>query len=83
MNDKAISVKQLNFYVKGLIEGDANLVYIAVAGEISNFRSHFQSGHWYFTLKDKDASVRCIMFKAANQKIKFVPKDCGANAKTG
>ncbi len=75
MNDKAISVKQLNFYVKGLIEGDANLAYIAVAGEISNFRSHFQSGHWYFTLKDKDASVRCIMFKAANQKIKFVPND--------
>ena len=75
MKDRAISVKQLNFYVKGLIEGDANLAYIAVAGEISNFKSHFQSGHWYFTLKDKEASVRCIMFKAANQKIKFIPKD--------
>lgn len=70
-----ISVKQLNFYVKGLIEGDANLAYIAVTGEISNFKNHFQSGHWYFTLKDNEASVRCIMFKAANQKIKFVPKD--------
>ena len=70
-----ISVKQLNFYVKGLIEGDANLAYIAVTGEISNFKNHFQSGHWYFTLKDNEASVRCIMFRAANQKIKFVPKD--------
>ena len=75
MNIGTISVKQLNFYVKALIEGDENLACMAVAGEISNFKSHFQSGHWYFTLKDNDAAVRCIMFKAANQKIKFVPKD--------
>ena len=61
--------------IRSLIEGDENLAYIAVSGEISNFKSHFQSGHWYFTLKDKDASVRCVMFKASNQKIKFLPKD--------
>ncbi len=75
MISNAITVRQLNLYVKGLIEGDENLAYIAVLGEISNFKNHFQSGHWYFTLKDKDASVRCVMFKASNQKIKFFPKD--------
>lgn len=75
MNTNTITVGQLNLYVKSLIEGDENLAYIAVSGEISNFKSHFQSGHWYFTLKDKDASVRCVMFKASNQKIKFLPKD--------
>ncbi len=75
MNNNAITVGQLNLYVKSLIEGDANLAYIAVTGEISNFKNHFQSGHWYFTLKDNDASIRCVMFKAANQRIKFIPQD--------
>ena len=66
----AISVKQLNLYVKSLLEGDKNLVHISVTGEISNFKNHYSSGHWYFTLKDADASVKCVMFRSAAIKVK-------------
>ncbi len=70
-----ITVSQLNNYVKSLIENDARLSIIAVSGEISNFKNHFSSGHWYFTLKDKNASVRCVMFKSAASKVKFNVED--------
>ena len=46
----AITVKQLNFYVKSLLEGDSHLQYVTVTGELSNFKNHYASGHWYFTL---------------------------------
>ena len=60
----AITVKQLNFYVKSLLEGDSHLQYVTVTGELSNFKNHYASGHWYFTLKDEDAAIRCVMFRA-------------------
>ncbi len=75
MRDNAITVKQLNCYVKSLIENDVHLNFINVTGEISNFKNHFSSGHWYFTLKDSDASVRCIMFRSSASKVKFIPED--------
>ena len=71
----SLSVKQLNFYVRSLIEGDTILNNVTVLGEISNFKNHYQSGHLYFTLKDSDAAVRCVMFKAYAQQIKFKPSD--------
>lgn len=64
MSDNAISVRQLNLYVKSLLEGDKRLNFVTVTGEISNFKNHYASGHWYFTLKDSFASVRCVMFRA-------------------
>lgn len=67
---QAISVRQLNLYVKSLIEGDAKLSFLTVTGEISNFKNHYSSGHWYFTLKDADASVRCVMFRSAASRVK-------------
>ncbi len=70
-----ITVSQLNTYVKSLIENDKRLVFISVSGEISNFKNHFSSGHWYFTLKDKNASIRCVMFKSAASRVKFDAKD--------
>lgn len=66
-----ISVKQLNFYVKSLLESDKRLSFVSVVGEISNFSNHYASGHWYFTLKDNDSSIRCVMFKSFAQKVKF------------
>ena len=70
-----ITVSQLNAYVKSLIENDRHLMYINVSGEISNFKNHFSSGHWYFTLKDKNASIRCVMFKTQASKVKFTAED--------
>ena len=70
-----ITVSQLNTYVKSLIENDPRLAIINVSGEISNFKNHFASGHWYFTLKDKNASIRCVMFKGSNTRVKFSPTD--------
>ena len=70
-----ISVAALNLYVKSLLEGDEKLSYIAVKGEISNFKTHFASGHWYFTLKDSASAVKCVMFRGANSKVHFEVKD--------
>ncbi len=70
-----ISVSQLNTYVKSLIENDTRLNFLSVSGEISNFKNHFSSGHWYFTLKDKDASIRCVMFRSSASRVKFAVTD--------
>lgn len=66
----AITVTELNEYVKSLLDGDPLLRRIAVKGEISNYRPN-SSGHLYFTLKDEGGAVRCVMFRAAAQKLKF------------
>ena len=73
--NNTITVSQLNTYVKSLIENDARLAYINLSGEISNFKNHFSSGHWYFTLKDKNASVRCVMFRSSAAHVKFNVED--------
>lgn len=70
-----ITVKQLNSYVKTLLESDPRLTYISVKGEISNFKNHFSSGHWYFSLKDNDAAVKCVMFSRSAKTVKFLPQD--------
>lgn len=75
MLDKAVSVKQLNLYVKSLLESDMRLASISVCGEISNFKNHYSSGHLYFVLKDNDAAIRCVMFRSSAAKLSFVPQD--------
>ena len=75
MDTKALSVRQLNFYIKSLIDGDPRLNCVTVLGEISNLKNHYQSGHLYFTLKDKDASINCVMFRSYVSRIKFTPEN--------
>ena len=70
-----ITVSQLNTYVKSLIENDTRLTFVNVSGEISNFKNHFSSGHWYFTLKDQNASIRCVMFRSSASRVKFSVED--------
>ncbi len=70
-----ITVKQLNLFVKSLIEGDTRLNDVYITGEISNFKNHYASGHLYFTLKDNDASIRCVMFKGYASQVKFLVED--------
>ncbi len=72
---QTVTVKQLNLFVKSLIEGDMRLNDIYVVGEISNFKNHYASGHLYFTLKDNDASIRCVMFRGFASQVKFRIED--------
>ncbi len=70
-----LSVKQLNLYVRSLLEGDPRLSVISVTGELSNFKPHYSSGHLYFSLKDNDALIRCVMFKGNASNLKINLKD--------
>lgn len=63
-----LSVSQLNRRAKQLLETHLPLIW--VSGEISNLVKH-SSGHWYFSLKDAHAQVRCAMFRNANQRVRF------------
>ena len=67
-----LTVTELNNTVAEILECSFPLVWIA--GEISNF-TRAASGHWYFTLKDKMAQVRAIMFKGRTQSVDFFPKE--------
>ena len=70
----AISVSELNSYIKNKIADDEYLNNVLVKGEISNFKNHY-TGHMYFTLKDENSLIKCIMFKSYAQKLDFMPKD--------
>ena len=72
--DMAITVSSLNEYIKNKIADDEYLNNILVKGEISNFKNHY-TGHMYFTLKDENSLIKCIMFKSYAQKLHFMPKD--------
>ena len=70
-----LTVSQINTYLKSVIDGDAHLQNIYVAGEISNFTNHYRTGHFYFTLKDERAALKAVMFRTAAQRVRFVPED--------
>ena len=74
MDIEPISVTDLNKYIKDKIATDEYLNNVLVKGEISNFKHHY-TGHLYFTLKDDNSLIKCIMFKSFTQNLKFVPKD--------
>lgn len=65
-----LSVSQLNRQARTLLESHFDFVW--VEGEVSNFVAP-SSGHWYFSLKDGGAQVRCAMFRNRNQRIRFTP----------
>ena len=70
----AITVSDLNKYIKDKIADDEYLNNILIKGEISNFKNHY-TGHMYFTLKDDKSLIKCIMFKSYASKLTFMPKD--------
>ncbi len=69
------SVSEINDYIKSLIEEEMLLQDIYVKGEISNFKKHISSGHFYFTLKDDKSEIRAIMFRAYSQRVRFKIED--------
>ncbi len=70
----AVTVSDLNLYIKDKIAQDEALNAVVVKGEISNFKAHY-TGHFYFTLKDDKSLIKCIMFKSYAERINFKPKD--------
>lgn len=74
MQYNAITVTELNTYVKEKFEQDEYLNNVLVKGEISNFKHHY-TGHMYFTLKDENSLIKCVMFKGYTSNLTFIPKD--------
>ena len=74
MKINPITVTELNMYVKDKVAEDEFLNSVLVKGEISNFKHHY-TGHMYFTLKDENSLIKCVMFKSSTVTLNFAPKD--------
>ena len=72
---RVLSITQINYFLKSLIEGDGRLTDIYASGEISNFTDHYRSGHLYFSLKDEKSVIKAVMFSGAARRLRFRPKD--------
>lgn len=72
MDKKSLTVTEITGFIKTILE--ESFTEVRVTGEISNFRPS-STGHWYFTMKDKDAAISAVMFKNRINGIKFTPKD--------
>ncbi|MDD9955015.1 MAG: exodeoxyribonuclease VII large subunit [Anaerolineaceae bacterium] len=70
----AWTVAEITARIRLLLEGDAELQDVDVSGEISNL-TRARSGHWYFTLKDASASLRCVMWRSAAARQRFLPQE--------
>ena len=71
--NSALTVSELNNYIKNLFDTNRTLMAVSVTGEISNFTDH-RSGHLYFSLKDSDAQIKAVMFKSQRMRLKFTPE---------
>lgn len=69
---KILTVSELNHLAREILEMSFPLFW--VSGEVSNF-TRAASGHWYFSLKDSSAQVRCVMFKGRNNYVDFIPRE--------
>ena len=74
-NETGLSVSELNLIISEAVRRDPRTRSVLVRGEVSSFRNQIASGHWYFSLKDAQASITCAMFRNANLKAKIRPKD--------
>ena len=74
MEQKVLSVGQLNDYIKTRLDGDPCLRNIAIRGELSNYKIS-PSGHHYFTLKDETGAMKCVMFKSSAVRLRFRPEN--------
>ena len=62
ISDSALTVSQLNMYIKMMFESDIRLQKVLLIGEISNFVNHYKTGHCYFSLKDESSMLSCVCF---------------------
>ncbi|MGX8699264.1 MAG: exodeoxyribonuclease VII large subunit, partial [bacterium] len=69
-----LTVSQLNEHLKALVEADKFVASVYVRGELSNFKA-YASGHLYFSIKDAESALRCVMFRSAAQSLRFRPEN--------
>ena len=69
-----LSITQINEYLRGKMDEDRLLNQVAVRGEISNYKL-YPSGHHYFTLKDENAALKCVLFKGSAVQLRFRPEN--------
>ena len=72
--NQVLSVFQINEYIRNKMDVDALLCNIAVKGELSNYKM-YPSGHHYFTLKDEQSALKCVMFKGNAMRLRFRPEN--------
>ena len=72
MAQQVLSISQVNEYIRTMMDGDHLLSNVAVRGEISNYKV-YPSGHHYFTLKDNESALKCVMFRGSAIRLKFRP----------
>ena len=74
MQQQVLSITQINEYIRSKMDEDRLLIQLAVRGEISNYKM-YPSGHHYFTLKDENAALKCVMFKTNAARLRFRPEN--------
>ena len=74
MEEKYLTVTQINNYINRKLKSDDVLKSVYIRGELSNYKT-YPSGHSYFTLKDKNSQIRGVMFKGNKRFLKFEPKN--------
>ncbi len=74
MDELILSVSQINTYIKEMMDHDTLLTGLCVRGEVSNYKK-YPSGHHYFTLKDGDAAIKCVMFRSNAIRLRFQPEN--------
>lgn len=72
--DQTLSVTALNLYIRDLLDSQRTLANVGVRGELSNYKI-YPSGHHYFTLKDSESSLKCVMFKSSASRLRFRPEN--------
>lgn len=74
MAQEVLSITQINEYIRSVIDRDGLLAGVAVRGEISNYKM-YPSGHHYFTLKDENSALKCVLFKGNAVRLRFRPEN--------
>ena len=74
MEQTILEVSQVNAYIKGLFDRDELLGQVCVHGELSNYKV-YPSGHHYFTMKDAEGALRCVMFRSSAARLRFRPEN--------
>ena len=82
MERPVFSVTELNHMVKHLLDGEPALQGIFVRGELSNYKI-YPSGHHYFTLKDQEGALRCVMFRGQASRLRYLDPRGGGGSGGG